>query len=529
MKKPSKFIGNFLSSRFFFTSHNAITRDSTTPCDSIHNINRHSHRRNHGFTLIELLVAIAILSILSIIVIITLNPTELIRQSRDSTRVQDLVNINGALNFFQTDLPSGSSGNASVTYVSIPDPTATSTTLGNQCGGLELPILPSGWSYHCAASSTYRNVDGTGWLPVNFNSISSGSPLGTLPADPINNATTSNYYTYNTDGFDWVLKSPTLESVKQQSLATKDGGRSPTVYEAGSALSMVTPYVFPENWVKVPGNGTYGTSDFYVMKYDAKCVQASNNTPLTSPDSGYNTYSNSGQPCTGSSYYVASTPNGYPITNISHVSAVSYCAAIGAHLLTNDEYMTIARNTEQVSSNWSGGSPGSGYIYSGHNDNAPALALVASTDDTDGYNGTGNSSGNQRRTLTLSNGNVVWDFAGNVWQHVKRSALNVGDATTTMALPSCTGGGASWNWCQFSSSTWTSDVAQSISGPSNTGWNSTQGIGKVYTYLNGGNQGTTVFLRGGGWFYTSSAGPFALDLSWSTVNTSFRTGFRCAR
>ncbi|HUX35751.1 MAG TPA: SUMF1/EgtB/PvdO family nonheme iron enzyme [Candidatus Paceibacterota bacterium] len=485
----------------------------------------------NSFTLIELLVVVSIISILAVFVIMTLNPAELLKQGRDSQRISDLDTINHALGLFQVDNIAGSLGTASITYVSIPDPTATSTTLGNQCGGLNLPILPSGWSYHCSASSTYRNTNGTGWLPVNFSSASLGSPLGSLPVDPVNSAatTTADYYTYSTNNSGWVLKALTLESAKEQPLAAKDGGLSPTTYEAGSSLSMATPYVFPINWVKVPGNGTYGTSDFWVMKYDAKCVQASTNLPLTSPDTGYHTYSDSSQNCSGS-YYPASAPDGYPIANITHTNAVTYCSNIGAHLLTNDEYMTIARNAEQVSSNWSGGSPGSGYMYSGHNDNAPATALTASTDDTQGYSGETNTGGNQRRTLTLSNGSVVWDFAGNVWQHVQRSVMNVGDLTTTMNLPSCTGGGASWAWCQFPSiSAWTADVAQSISGPSNTGWNSTQGVGQVYTYGTGGNQATTVFLRGGSWDNGATDGPFALLLAWTAGSTYSLVGFRCAR
>ena len=486
-----------------------------------------------SFTLIELLVVVSIIAILSVFVIITLNPAEMLRQGRDSQRISDIDTINHALSLFRVDSPSGSLGTASITYVSIPDPTATSTTLGNQCGGLNLPILPTGWTYHCSASSTYKNADGTGWLPVNFSSASFGSPLGSLPVDPENNATISNYYTYNTSGSDWILKVPTIESAKYQSIASKDGGLSPTAYEAGSSLSMATPYVYPINWVKVPGNGSYGTSDFYVMKYEAKCVQASTNSPLSNNDTGYHTYADNLQNCSGS-YYPASTPDGYPIANVSHTSAVTYCSNIGAHLLTNDEYMTIVRNAEQVGSNWSGGSPGSGYIYSGHNDNAPALALAASTDDTQGYAGETNTGGNQRRTLTLSNGSVVWDFAGNVWQHVKRSVNNIGDLTTAMNLPACSNGTLGWEWCEYATnlpyvSAWSADVVQSKVGPSNTGWNSTQGVGQVYTYGSGANQATTVFIRGGNWDYGSYAGPFTLYLNWVTGSTAGNVGFRCAR
>ncbi len=115
----------------------------------------------------------------------------------------------------------------------------------------------------------------------------------------------------------------------------------------------------------------------------------------------------------------------------------------GYHLITNNEWMTIARSAESVGSNWSSGIVGSGYIYSGHNDESPYGTLVASVDDTQGYINTGDkastsdgSYGNyssdieqaykgQRRTLTLSNGQIIWDLAGDVWEHVnKANTLN---------------------------------------------------------------------------------------------------------
>ncbi|MDE2144860.1 MAG: hypothetical protein KGJ01_02755 [Patescibacteria group bacterium] len=264
------------------------------------------------------------------------------------------------------------------------------------------------------------------------------------------------------------------------------------------------------------------------MKYDAKCVSASSNTPLTSPNTGYDTYNN-GSPCVSPADYVASAPTGYPIANIDHTDAVTYCGDIGAHLIRNDEYMTIADNISGVSSNWSGGSVGNGYLYSGHNDNVPADALQASTDDTQAYYVETNQGGNQRRTLTLSNNNVIWDLAGNVWEHVQRSTNDSGDNTNTMSVPSCTGGGG-WNWCEFTNiSGWTSDVTQQESAPSNNSWNSAEGVGQVYTDGAGGNQGTTVFIRGGDWSIGSDDGAFTLYLHWGTGDTGNNVGFRCAR
>jgi hypothetical protein len=118
----------------------------------------------------------------------------------------------------------------------------------------------------------------------------------------------------------------------------------------------------------------------------------------------------------------------------------------------------MARNIEYTPSNWSGGAVGVGQIPLGHSDNAISDAYqndplkgisfgwpfhrslaAASADGTTvswdfandaaelaaGYRGTGNSSAQavgygweQRRTHQLSNGQVIWDVAGNLWEAV---------------------------------------------------------------------------------------------------------------
>ncbi len=209
-----------------------------------------------SFTLIELLVVVAIIAILSVFVIITINPAELLKQGRDSQRVSDIATINSALNLYQVDQVTGSLGTASTTYISIPDNTATSTT-GTQCQGLSLPALPSGWTYHCPASSTYRNTDGTGWIPVNFSSISYGSPLGSLPVDPTNTSSSGYYYTY-TPGGSWQLTA-TPESGK---IRTTQANQTTGAITQGSNLSL-SP-LFSSNglvgyWKFDEGSGTSTT------------------------------------------------------------------------------------------------------------------------------------------------------------------------------------------------------------------------------------------------------------------------------
>ncbi len=195
--------------------------------------------RHHsgGFTLIELLVVIAIIAVLSVVVILALNPAELLRRSRDSNRLSDIATISEAVNLFSRDLAGTSVGAVSTTYISIPDPSATSTA-GDQCQGLGLPALPSGWTYQCAASSSYRGIT-TGWLPVNFTLMSSGAPFSSAPVDPIDQTSSNLYYAYATNGSQYELTS-VMESQKEKSqFATSPTLSSyPEVAAAGSNLSL---------------------------------------------------------------------------------------------------------------------------------------------------------------------------------------------------------------------------------------------------------------------------------------------------
>lgn len=193
-----------------------------------------------AFTLIELLVVIGIITILSVVVILVLNPNQLILQSRDTNRIADMATLNSAIGIY---LAAGgiSLGNTNTVYVSLPDPTATSTA-GDQCQGLGLPTLPATYSYRCAASSTYRNANGTGWIPIDLAAISVGYPLGYLPVDSINQSSSRDYYTYATNGIQFEVATP-IESSKYKvggsnDVISSDGGLLSSVYERGTAFGL---------------------------------------------------------------------------------------------------------------------------------------------------------------------------------------------------------------------------------------------------------------------------------------------------
>jgi formylglycine-generating enzyme required for sulfatase activity len=187
--------------------------------------------------------------------------------------------------------------------------------------------------------------------------------------------------------------------------------------------------------------------------------------------------------------------------------------------------MTIAQNVLSVASNWSGGTVGSGYIYSGHNDNAPANALAADSSDSNGYSGETNTGGNQRRTLTLTNGEVIWDLAGNVYEWT----------TGTIAANAQPGlsGESAYAWKQWNNASLLMNGLPYNSQPASTGisgitgWSSTQGIGQLYS--NYGETGARAFLRGGYWSGGSGAGVLSLNLNGSSGGASTNVGFRVSR
>ncbi len=187
-------------------------------------------RSNRGFTLIELLIVIAVLAVLSAVVVLILNPTELLRQSRDSRRIADLAELNSAISLYLAD------GNS--VWPTTCDLTATTT--------------PVGWPALCGSPvvNATTTVYGAGWVNLNLGAISAGSPFSRLPLDPINGPCTSNgisnvtcQYVYAASSSIGIFKlTAKIESSKYYPSMQNDGGIDNTgataLLEVGSGLSM---------------------------------------------------------------------------------------------------------------------------------------------------------------------------------------------------------------------------------------------------------------------------------------------------
>jgi prepilin-type N-terminal cleavage/methylation domain-containing protein len=200
-----------------------------------------------GFTLIELLLVIGIVSILSVVVVLVINPANILKELRDSQRLSDLSTLTRALSIAETE--SSIAGTSMTIYNSWPDPTATSTA-GTNCG--YAGAIPSGYTYHCPASSTLTKVDGTGWLPANFTGLTLKPPLARLPIDPSNS--TSSYYSFALADGDWTIYA-VLESLKYQDKAQTDGGVSSCIYEQGRVLQPNVLANYVGLWAMIEGSG----------------------------------------------------------------------------------------------------------------------------------------------------------------------------------------------------------------------------------------------------------------------------------
>ena len=297
--------------------------------------------------------------------------------------------------------------------------------------------------------------------------------------------TTNNCYLYFSDGKEYSIRTP---SVGSKGYLIQESRTQKTQDLQTSCDAGFIPF----------GNRC-------IMQYEAKC---SNGGGDTATDGGYPWSS-----CTSAGGTVVSASAGEPITNITQIQAKAACESIGAHLITNAEWMAIARDIEQVASNWTGGAVGSGVLKRGN------VGDVAEGN----YNGANPEVGvtSDKAKLKLSNGKEIYHLSGNVYEWVD-------DTIETSQIPTPTG------WQEYSASiVWNNSyLPRQEAGPLNVSYNATtHGVGRIYLDPDAASPSGDkhAFLRSLHWGHTSYAGVFALNLGYSPSNSDSSVGFRCAR
>ncbi len=259
-------------------------------------------------------------------------------------------------------------------------------------------------------------------------------------------------------------------------------------------------------WVLVFANEDLGVNnDFYVMKYEAKFLNTASKTQDT-------TFKGWRYDTAGGDLTIRSDPTSEPITYIDQTQAIASCTYLGTgyKLITRAEWTTIARETENNIYNWNSGVIGSGSMYKGHTDIIPNHAL-STTNTSNGYTGTENSgTSEQRRTLKLYNGELIWDLGGNVWEW-NNDRCKRDDPWYSGSL---------WlNWTHININT----TEKSIAGPIGA-YTTLNGVGQYY----GCTSNENAFLSGGRFNQEIFSGTFALFLYRASSHMDGCIGFRCS-
>ncbi|MBI2013680.1 MAG: prepilin-type N-terminal cleavage/methylation domain-containing protein [Candidatus Colwellbacteria bacterium] len=214
-----------------------------------------------GFTLLELLIVITIISILSVILIIALNPAETLRKARDVQRISDLASLKNVIAIYITENGGDNS------FPALDGDQTNDDNADCEGGGGTERVWLSADGNATPDTSIYANtavytdgdngdfaVDGTGWIPVDFEALTGGSPISGLPIDPSNSnevtlgtavSDTTLVYTYvcsdanTTFEINAVLESADFVNGGPNDKEGRDGGNNDNLYEVGTELDIV--------------------------------------------------------------------------------------------------------------------------------------------------------------------------------------------------------------------------------------------------------------------------------------------------
>ncbi|MFH7859787.1 MAG: DUF2341 domain-containing protein, partial [Candidatus Aenigmatarchaeota archaeon] len=187
--------------------------------------------KNKAFTILEFIIVLILISTLASLLIYLIKPTEIFKKSRDTKRISDLNTLDYVIGALVYENPSVYIGATNTVYLSLPMDIATTNCKAQY---QELPDLPSGWYYYCVERSKLKNIDGTGWIPINFTSYKVLN-IKNLPIDPINKP--PYFYTYVAGGsYELTAVLEMLDS--SYKVTSEDGGDNDYIYEAGDDKTL---------------------------------------------------------------------------------------------------------------------------------------------------------------------------------------------------------------------------------------------------------------------------------------------------
>ncbi|MDE2001470.1 MAG: prepilin-type N-terminal cleavage/methylation domain-containing protein [Patescibacteria group bacterium] len=185
-----------------------------------------------GFTLLELIIVIGILAILGAVSVLVLNPAQLFAQARDTSRISDLASLNSALGLY---LSTATTPDLNGSYAD----SECASGVGGKYYAYATPTTNSFVGRTSATIVALRGVTGgaAGWLPVDFSSMTGGSPLSVLPVDPSNTGDYIYRYACDAASITYELDAK-LESTKYSGNMSTDGGDNNNFYEVGNAPGL---------------------------------------------------------------------------------------------------------------------------------------------------------------------------------------------------------------------------------------------------------------------------------------------------
>lgn len=188
----------------------------------------------------------------------------------------------------------------------------------------------------------------------------------------------------------------------------------------------------------------------------------------------------------------AVTAEGTPWVRINFTNAKAACEAAGLKLITESQWLAIAWNASQQDCNWTKGKVGEGKLFQGIRKNTVGSAQPGNFVP---------ASRKERRFLTLSNGEQLCDFNGNIWQWVFDDVQGNDAGLVAKA---------------FATDSPSIATAPFPSMEKGMGWR--PNAGSDWSGL--------ALIRGGGWGSERVAGAFRLNNDWPSSEWD-GIGFRC--